>query len=635
MCGIVGVFSQYERNDFHTIVDMMNTLIHRGPDDSGVRAFNFNTLSNEEIRYPNNSETFHGFWGFRRLSIQDLTSCGHQPMVDEKKRIVLCFNGEIYNASELRVELMKKGYKFNGNSDTEVILNAYIEYGFEKMLLKLNGMFAIAIADLVLKKIFLVRDRVGIKPLYYTFLDGGETVAFSSEIKAFIKIKQFNREINIEALEESFVFGESLYNPLLKKIEEVKPGEFIVFHFGKKELYKQKYFNWEDFQRSQYNPKLVKHNQEKLEEILKKAVKRQLVSDVKVGCQLSGGVDSSLMLWYAKDSIKDTVSIIVPKEAYSEENYIDYITSKMPEISVHKYEFNEKDFMDNIKKAVWHYESMISYHNIVALLKLTEQARKEVTVLLSGEGADELFGGYTWFEDGYYISKYLEQLSKGGKRDFKLEERYRAPKGIRNFSEFAIKTADSIPYMEASNLIGEFEYKKYWNNRLDFFEQFTGNDFEKQIKYELSTRLPGLLMRQDKTSMANSIENRVPILDNEVIECVMKLPKEELLHNENDQVVGKYILKKICAEKFGKSFAFRRKMGFPLPFHEYLKSDKFKEYFYDELVPSIRTRGIFNYEYIIKRFEEIEITNNRWEYAGLWKAITTEIWCQMFLNNKY
>lgn len=655
MCGITSIIKFEDTiTEFETIKNMTDSQRHRGPDDQGFACFN---LEDERL-YENLEKSalgnIHGIIGFNRLSIQDISMQGHQPMVDTSQKVILAFNGEIYNADEYREEL-KKDFIFKSRTDTEVILNLYLKYGFDETIKKLNGMFAILLVDLRTSKIYTARDRMGIKPLYYTFIN--KELLISSEIKGFIYNKNFQRNINMEALEEFFTFGDPLYDNLLKNVNEVNPGEIIEIDFNDKYNFKKrKYFDLNNYERPQNTNKKAEEIYEHAEEILRKSVERQLISDVKVGCQLSGGIDSSLVTYCAKNSkknpLQDTVSIVQNDKEYTEENYINYLSEKIG-TTPHKFLLTSEFIFNNFKKAIWHYETIMTCHNTIALLLLSKEAKKHVTVLLSGEGADELFGGYTWFEDGYTVTNYLNiknRLYENQRWDW-LENQIRGLKNANNYGEFAIMATDTIPEAAAKKLLNfDFDQKKYFEKRLHFFNSFNGSDFDKHSKYELTTRLKHLLMRQDKTSMANSIENRVPILDNEMIDLAFSLPEEYLINpakgedkkhiannqRVNQKVIGKYILKKLCAKHFSNDFVYRRKMGFPIPFHKYITTDGFKKIFYDIILPGIKRRNILN---------PLEVTHmynlalgggaslsERWQFVPLWKAINFEMWCQLFID---
>lgn len=655
MCGIVGMFSK--RCDSSQIFDMADMQMHRGPDYQGFAGINFESKSIDVLYKDTNLRSdYHALLGFNRLSIQDLTIDGNQPMVSNDKSVAILFNGEIYNTSSIKNQI--SNYEFKGYSDTEVILAAYFEYGFEKTIEKLNGMFAIALFDVRKNKIYFARDRVGIKPFYYTILketnNSLSTLLFSSEIKSFLPYKSFSPELNVISLSEFFTFGDSVSN-LLRNVLEVQPGEIIEFEYP---TFNANYKNFFDLNNC-FHPDNINMSLNDIDdyvtEKLSQTIERQLVGDVKIGCQLSGGIDSSLISFFVgnsnKDKYKTAFSIILDDADFSEESYIDNIVKKTG-FELHKIALDTDYVYKNIPKAVWHYESILTYHNTIALLLLAEKAKEYVSVLLSGEGADELFAGYTWFEDGYFVSRYLELKNKifNHTNWLWLEQKIRGLNKAKSYSKFAVTCTDTIDediarmIFSGSSIIN-YNRDSVLNQRIEFFNSFSGSNFDKHVKYEMSTRMRSLLMRQDKTAMASSIENRVPFLDNEIIDLAFSLPENVLIQNipyDNDtdhrvytSLRGKSPLKRISSSIYGKDFAFRRKVGFPLPFHKYLYFPMMKEFIYDEIFPGIKRRGFMNTEYIKQLYETMDLNNNRWSFQPLWKAITFEIFCKQFIDKNY
>jgi len=300
MCGITGYINLKGQplNDTSRILDMLKVQKHRGPDDSGIRAFSL--LSGRSVETgTRNAEPvdvqFEGVIGFNRLSILDLSSNGHQPMLSPDGKVLLTLNGEIYNAFDLKPELEEWGYRFKSTTDTEVVLALYLKYGFEGMLQRLNGMFAIVIADLGRNELFVTRDRFGIKPMYY--LRTGDLFAFSSELKSFGLLDGFRFQLDEEKLDEFLLFRNTLEGTLFKEVQSLPPGHYLSFRHDR-ELACRSYFNINQYTRYNGNGVLDQYG-EKLEQWMTRSVQSQLMSDVKLGCQLSGGIDSSLVTWLA------------------------------------------------------------------------------------------------------------------------------------------------------------------------------------------------------------------------------------------------------------------------------------------------------------------------------------------------
>ena len=299
MCGIAGYYNKSGKSIGHTarLQQMLEIQKHRGPDDSGIRAF---SLKSQKTREYSNSGVdivdpdFEGILGFNRLSILDLSANGHQPMCTPDEKIMLAFNGEIYNAFDFKPELMADGYRFKSVSDTEVILALYLKYGFDGMITRLNGMFAIVLVDATEQKLFMARDRFGIKPLY--LYETHTLLAFSSEIKSFLKLPEFKPTLNKSLLDEFLMFRTTINRTLFEGVEELEPGTYRIYSPDGVQV--KKFFTINAYHRSQTNASLA-DTVAALQETLKGSVQRQLISDVKLGCQLSGGIDSSLVTYFA------------------------------------------------------------------------------------------------------------------------------------------------------------------------------------------------------------------------------------------------------------------------------------------------------------------------------------------------
>jgi asparagine synthase (glutamine-hydrolysing) len=301
MCGITGYININKKpiKDTSVILDMLRAQKHRGPDDSGIRTFNLSTGESVEVSALKSAPVdggFYGVLGFNRLSILDLSSNGHQPMSSPDQKVLLTLNGEIYNSFDFKEELTKWGFNFKSTSDTEVVLALYLKYGLDGLLERLNGMFAIVIADLRSNSLYIVRDRFGIKPMYY--VSAGDTFAFSSELKSFRYIENFKFTLVEEQLDEYLLFRNNLRGTLFKDIQSLEPGHYLTFsHSGG--LIKTLYFDINNYKRSDEVSGTTAEYGVKVEEWLSKSVQSQLMSDVKLGCQLSGGIDSSLVTWLA------------------------------------------------------------------------------------------------------------------------------------------------------------------------------------------------------------------------------------------------------------------------------------------------------------------------------------------------
>ena len=628
MCGISGYFLKNNveiRSD--SISRMLELQKHRGPDDSGILGINTKNNSYHEISVSNLCD-FNNYpnliLGFNRLSILDLSSAGHQPMINHASNVVLMMNGEVYNAFDFKSSLIEKGYFFNGNSDTEVVLNLYLEYGINGMLNRLNGMFAIAIYDGRSKDFYLIRDRMGIKPLY-VFQDQ-ERIAFSSEIKSFKALPNFHFQLDEQNLSEFLLFRNLINNTLFKGIINITPGSYWkISETGDVEIN-----SFYDIRSEGINNKMH-YNHDNLEKALKHSVNRQMISDVKLGSQLSGGVDSSLVTAFASENLSkgslETVSIIFQEKSFSEKKYIDIVANKF-KLESHQFTLTASDYLDLIDEAVWHFEQPLNHPNTIGIKLLSREAKKHVTVLFGGEGADETLAGYNRFlphSSDFFSINTLKRAIKNKKYFFDFlwiwkskEIRYLMQSSFGNFAN-------------ASAIYSKFSYKKALENRLNVWNSINDRPGRKMRKYEILTYLPDLLMRQDKMSMAHTIENRVPFLDNEFVEIAMGIDDVDLVKKRKGKWEGKFLLKEICSSVFDKDFAFRGKMGFGIPLKVFFDSEQFQKRWNQEILPGIKNRGIFKAESLVEwMIDPKKMTPEQLD--ALWLMLGFEIWAKQYLD---
>jgi asparagine synthase (glutamine-hydrolysing) len=637
MCGIAGYINLDSEpiQDTSCIISMMKMQKHRGPDDSGIQAFSLRSGLAMECN-PKEPDTingiFEGFLGFNRLSILDLSVNAHQPMLSPDGKVLLAFNGEIYNAFGYKPELTDWGYKFKSTSDTEIVLALYIRYGFEGMLNRLNGMFAIAIIDLWKRELLITRDRFGIKPIYYIY--NGKIFAFASELKSFKCINNYTFRFQEEKLDEYLLFRNNLRGTLLKDIEILEPAHFLKYTHDQG-LSKRCYFNLNNYSRSVDLSEDIGSYGKRLEEWLSKSVSNQLMSDVKLGCQLSGGIDSSLVTWLAnRNSEKgqfETVSIVFNDPMFSEERYIDRVTEELA-IASHKFLLGSDYYVSNIERATWHFEAPLNHPNTIAIYMLSQKAKEYVTVLLSGEGADEVFGGYERFYEisyPYQSRKFLHELRKNIRHPLNMTEYFN--RESRAIMATAFMTTDM-----AGKLRSGFAYDQATADRRYLYGSLSGSVFDRQVKYEMLSYMPDLLIRQDKMSMAHSIENRVPFLDNEVVENSFTIPEKYLLLRKSPEGYNteKYLLKKLTADTFGYDFAFRDKMGFGVPVREFFLNPGFVVYLNDKILPDMKRRGLFNYKLASNWLSDLNRIKY-YELDALWVMVSFEIWASIYLNDTY
>jgi asparagine synthase (glutamine-hydrolysing) len=627
MCGFTGYFlkNTAELNS-QTILNMLELQRHRGPDDSGVLGINTAANKMEELSF-NSPNDFSGqpnlILGFNRLSILDLSPTGHQPMIDSEAKVALMMNGEVYNAFDYKPELEAKGYVFKGHSDTEVVLNLYLEYGLDEMLSKLNGMFAIAIYDGRMQSLFLVRDRVGIKPLYV--LQEEDRIAFSSEMKSFKALPNFRFDLDKTKLSEFLLFRNTINKTLFKGIVNIEPGTYWRID-GKGSINVKIYYDIR--MEGTEKAKLAKLE---LEQALKNSVDRQMMSDVTLGCQLSGGVDSSLVTAFAAKTLEEgaleTVSIVFDEKNFSEKAYIDHVAQQY-QLKSHQFTLDAAAYLDLIDEAIWHFEQPLNHPNTIGIKLLSREAKKHVTVLLSGEGADEALAGYSRFLPNNSSFLSIESLKKAVKNRSKILEFLKVWKDGGN--RYILQTAFGT-FSGAHTLYPKFSVAQAMESRKKIWDSIIDPLPKRKRKYELLSYLPDLLMRQDKMSMAHTIENRVPFLDNEMLETALSIPDDQLIRQRNGQWEGKILLKEICADTFGERFAYRDKMGFGIPLKSFFSSAIFQKRWKKELLPSIQKRKIFTTKSVEQWMNEPQKMTPE-QLDAVWLMMGFEIWANQYLD---
>jgi asparagine synthase (glutamine-hydrolysing) len=587
MCGIAGfVHLDGAPADPRVIAAMMHAVRHRGPDDHGhVRL----SLRRGEIAADGDA-TAEAAIGFHRLKILDLSDQGHQPMVNESGTVVIALNGEIYNAFDHKAELEAAGARFRSRTDTEVLLYLYERYGLDGMLERLNGMFALVIADLRARVIHVARDHFGIKPLYWTRT--GSTVLFASEAKAFLEYPGFTAEIDEAHVDEQLAFryvaGEA---SLLKGVRQLRPGHRLTI--TPDAVTATRYWSIPDG----IEPSSITRADavDRLDDLLRHGVASQLLSDVKVGCQLSGGIDSSLVTVFAGT---DSFSVVFEDPKFSEEPWIARAAATA-ESENHRFMFSESSFIDPLRRAAWHMDQPISHPNSLALWQLARLARDRVTVLLSGEGADEVFGGYSRFQNAH----------------------------VRPADEF-ISATQFQPSSKLARMRPGADLRAALARRREIFDEGAGDPVSKCLKYEMQTHLVDLLVRQDKMTMAHGMENRVPFLDRRVVEFARTLPAGHLVGEGSTKIV----VKDLARRTFDDAFVDRPKNAFALPLSQYFRSAPFTELMEEQLLPGIRQRGL------VSEPEVRELWRRSLSAPALteivWIPIALELWAQQFVDGR-
>lgn len=602
MCGFVG-FCDDSKNKKKIIRDMADIIKHRGPDSDGYYVDNNIAL------------------GFRRLSIIDLDK-GSQPIFNEDKDKVIVFNGEIYNYKEIREELKSKGHKFSTNTDTEVILHGYEEYK-EDILNKLRGMFAFVIYDIKEKSLFGARDFYGIKPFYYYY--DNENFLFGSEIKSFLGNPNFKKELNKDMLSQYLTFQCSIgEDTFFKNTYKLLPGHYFIYK--DKELEIKKY----------YEVKLEPNDDKSLEEwvsgireVIDNSVLAHKVSDVEVGSFLSSGVDSSLIAKLS--SVDKTFTVGYDNKKYSEIDYAKEFSDKINVSNVSK-KISKEEYFKEFSNVQYYMDEPLADASAVMLYFLSKTASKHVKVCLSGEGADEIFGGYNIYHEPYSVSWYnkipyfirkcigiLVYPFKNYtgfnflyRRSKKIEDRY-----IGNAFIFEPNDAKKIVNFNYGNKTYKDFTKPYYDKvyDLDVVTKMQYIDFNFWLIYDI-------LLKADKMSMANSLEVRVPYLDRKVIEYASKLPsKYKIVGNET-----KYAFRKVAKEELADKVADKKKLGFPVPIREWLKEDDV----YQEVKNMfLESEYFFKPKKIIKLLDDHR-AGKRDNSRKIWTIYTFLVWYQEY-----
>jgi len=665
MCGIVGALSLNRPSiNIGYAKPMADKIAHRGPDDAGylfvhtgarhqkdisfyhnLTDYTFKNIEDmlpviesDSVQNELNSHDYDLYMGHRRLSILDVSRAGHQPMSDLSKNIWIAYNGEVYNFKELRSELEKLGHRFKSNTDTEVIIYAYIEWGIE-CIEKFNGMFAFSLYDNFRKKLYLVRDRYGIKPLYY-HITNENTLIYASEIKSILEYREYQSKIDKEALLEYFTFQNIFTNKTLHKdIQILEAGHYFEIDLLSKNIEKKEYWDF-DFS----EPIKIQDEREYIEELdrlFNQAVKRQLVADVPIGSYLSGGMDSG------------SIAAITSKHFRDSNNYLNTFTVgfDLSSASGMELSFDERakaEYM-SYKFKTEHYEMVLksgdmercmrdfayhleeprvgqSYPNYYA----SKLASKFVKVVLSGAGGDELFAGYPW--------------------------RYYRATNNKNFDDYIDKYYGFWKRLIPNSAIRDVfapivnEVKDVWTRDIfaNVFKtpstlQTPEEYINHSLYFEAKTFLHGLLVVDDKLSMAHSLETRVPFLDNDLVDFAQKVPVNLKLSNLKDVVRmdenelgkmrktndGKMLLRKSMSRYIPKDIHQAVKQGFSSPDNSWFKGESI-EFVKDRLLDD--KANIYNYfdKKATRKLINEHLTGEQNRRLFIWSLLNFEEWCNIY-----
>ena len=627
MCGIAGLlyFNDQRRVDSNTLKGMCDAIIHRGPDDEGFHLDG------------------HFGMGMRRLQVIDLKT-GHQPISNEDGRIWIVFNGEVYNFPVLRQDLEAKGHTFSTHTDTETIIHAYEEYG-DDCVQHLNGMFGFAIWDSRRSRLFLARDRLGVKPLYY-YLDSN-LLAFGSEIKALLRCQEVRRKLNFEAL-DTFLTFEYIPAPLsiLEGICKLPPGHVLIAQNGK--TFVKQYWD------VPHSVSTSHHTEQEIEEelyaLLTDSTKLRLISDVPLGAFLSGGVDSStivqIMATMMEQPVK-TFSIGFDDASYNELAYARKVSKQFDT------EHHELTIQPEIVTLVEHFcqyvDEPLGDVSVFPTYLVSQLARQYVTVVLSGDGGDELFAGYDWYVasklDGPYqkipsfmrklFSRFLHSIRPTSQKKGLINKIKRFVEGatldpsLQHFRWNMYLTDLSKHHLYSPDVLEALEGKKVEDRFVQHLEKYRAADpLWRQEYADIKTFLvDDVLVKVDRMSMAHSLEARTPFLDYRVVEFAARVPSQQKIRG----LKTKWLLKRCMEQKLPHDILYRKKEGFSIPMKNWLKQE-LRPLMEDVLSKDrIKKDGLFNEEYVetLKADHLSGRVNNAHQ---LWSLMVFSFWKDKYLN---
>lgn len=604
MCGIVG-FIDKSKDKKKIIKDMADLIIHRGPDSDGYYVDDNIAL------------------GFRRLSIIDLGT-GSQPIFNEEKDKVIIFNGEIYNYQIIKEDLLDKGHKFTTKADTEVILHGYEEYG-EKILNKLRGMFAFVIYDIKTKELFGARDFFGIKPFYYYIDD--DVFMFGSEIKSFLGNPNFKKEFNKEMLPLYLSFQYSaLENSFFKNVYKLKPGCYFKYRDGKFKL--EKYYNLE---LEPYEDRSFDDFKDGIRDLLNDSVEAHKVSDVEVGSFLSSGVDSSLIATIS--SVNKTFTVGWDNNNYSEIDYAKDLSKKIKVKNISK-KISKSEYFEKFPMIQYYMDEPLADPSAIALYFVAEIASKHVKVCLSGEGADEIFGGYNIYQEPFTVSWYYKIPFPIRKFIGVLATPFRNHSGFnflirrgKKIEDRYIGNAFIFDTYEIDKILNYKSNKKYTDLTKPYYKHCKNYDDVMKMQYiDFNFWLVGdILLKADKMSMANSLEVRVPYLDRVLVDYARHLPTQ---YKVNEKVT-KYAFREVAKEVLDKKVANKKKLGFPVPIRVWLREEDTYN-----LVKNTFLEGseFFNTKYLIKLLDDHK-NEKRDNSRKIWTIYTFLVWYKQYFND--
>jgi len=612
MCGIAGIFRTDEPVAESELMEMTSCINHRGPDGYGIKLFG------------------QGGIGHRRLSIIDLET-GRQPMTNENQTVWITFNGEIYNFHELHDELQKCGHRFKTKSDTEVIIHGYEQWGYD-VVKKLRGMFSFAIVDEQNRKVFAARDHFGIKPFYY--FSSNRCFAFGSELQVFHHLKEFTGEIDLVAMDE-YLWLQYIPAPktIFKNIFKLKPAHYIVYNFDGQLEQSKRYWDVD------YSNKKIRTEKEWLNEldaVLKKSVEAHLVSDVPFGAFLSGGIDSTLVVSYMSQILKQPVKTFSIGFDETDFNELDYSKKAADKYNTeHHTEIVKPDALAILPKLVKHYGEPYGDSSAIPTYYVSELARKHVTMVLSGDGGDECFAGY-----GSYMAWMKDSQTMNGtgwkKNYFNFMNKI--------FPSRYVKTDELNRWLKYIHYISAEDRARLWKKdyRINFDEELklflelrassSHYTLANQVQYmDMQTYMPyDILTKVDVASMIHSLEVRTPLIDKDVWEFAAAIPEEfNIKFNAAEQKwQGKLLLKKLLTKDFDNDFINRKKMGFAVPLTKWFSEKGDLRTVLEDYLLSADSTILFYFEK-----EKIKQMLEQMNTGPLWLLLFLEEWLRNFKSH--
>jgi len=633
MCGIAGVvkFGCDERVEGDTIRQMCAIMFHRGPDDAGFYVSGPVGL------------------GMRRLSIVDLAR-GHQPISNEDETAWIVFNGEIYNHAALREQLQTRGHRYRTNSDTETIIHLYEEYGRD-CVRHLRGMFAFAIWDVKKQRLFIARDRMGIKPLYYRLTS--QSLVFGSEIKVVLAEgaqPKFNRQVLPEYLAFGYVSGsESFYDGIVKlmpghTMEVGLDGRVSIESYWDLPVADEDSSHGETFYIEKYR------------DLLEQAVQSHLMSDVPLGVFLSGGIDSSAvaaLMTKLRRAPVETFSVGYAEDTYSELPYARMVAEHLKSVH-HEVLVSREQFFDSLPRLIWHEDEPIAWPSSVPLYFVARLAQERVKVVLTGEGSDETLGGYARYAftlKNAALDRYYRGLVPGAVRrqirgaiqnsswiSATLRRKLAHTPLARDGNSWASLYFDNFlcafserdqSSLLSNEIAAEFRTGAAYKSSLEYWDRSSGDTLHRLLYTDIKTYLVELLMKQDNMSMAASIESRVPFLDHVLVEFGTNIPRKFQLKG----LSGKRILKKAVQDLLPHEILYRKKLGFPTPWSRWLKGPQLQEIRDLLLEPRSVDRKLFQRAAIERLFDE-HVAGHIDHCDRIWRLLNLELWHRVCIEGE-